>query len=107
MWVLARMAGLVDAPAVSDRRLRAALVAGPLAFFAVGLAGFAWADAFLAYPDGWAKPLIVAIEVPMTLSVAATLALLLAGPPASERSERAARRGRAESIGTGEPEPPR
>jgi len=82
MWVLARMAGFVDAPAVSDRRLRAALVAGPLAFFAVGLLGFAWADGFLAYPDGWAKPLIVAIEVPMTISVAATLALLLAGPPA-------------------------
>jgi multisubunit Na+/H+ antiporter MnhB subunit len=88
MWVLARMAGLVDAPAIGDRRLRAALVAGPLAFFAVGFAGFAWADGFLSYPEGWAKPLIVAIEVPMTLSVAATLALLLAGPPARDRGAR-------------------
>lgn len=81
MWVLARMAGAVDAPAVGDPRLRAALVAGPLAFFAVGFAGYAWADGFLAYPAGWAKPLIVAIEIPMTISVAAALALLVAGPP--------------------------
>jgi multisubunit Na+/H+ antiporter MnhB subunit len=84
MWVLARMAGLVDAPAVSARWLRILLAAGPLALFAVGIAGFAWADAFLAYPEGWAKPLIVAIEVPMTLSVAAALAMLLAGPPARD-----------------------
>lgn len=84
MWLLARMAGLVDAPPVSDRSLRRALVAGPLAFFAVGFAGFAWADGFLAYPEGWAKPLIVAIEVPMAISVAAALAMLLAGPPARE-----------------------
>lgn len=81
MWVLARMAGLVDAPAVGGRGLRLALAGGPLAFFAVGFAGFAWADGFLAYPEGWAKPLIVAIEVPMTISVAATLAMLLEGPP--------------------------
>jgi multisubunit Na+/H+ antiporter MnhB subunit len=81
-WVLLRMAGLVEAPAVSDLRLRMALVAGPLAFFAVGLAGLASGDGFLAYPHNWAKPLIVAIEVPMTLSVAATLVMLLEGPPA-------------------------
>lgn len=81
MWVLARMAGLVDAPSIDRRWLRAALASGPLAFFAVGFAGFVWADGFLAYPAGWAKPLIVAIEVPMTLSVAATLAMLLEGPP--------------------------
>jgi multisubunit Na+/H+ antiporter MnhB subunit len=81
MWVLARMAGLVDAPALDRRWLRVALVAGPLAFFAVGFAGFFVAGSFLAYPAGWAKPLIVAIEVPMTISVAATLAMLLEGPP--------------------------
>jgi hypothetical protein len=33
----------------------------------------------------WAKPLILAIEVPMTLTIAVTLALLLAGRP--ERSD--------------------
>jgi multisubunit Na+/H+ antiporter MnhB subunit len=86
MWLLARMAGLVDSPAVAGRRLRAVLVAGPLAFLAVGLAGYVWADGFLAYPDVWAKPIIVAVEVAMTLSVAAALAMMVEGPPARERS---------------------
>jgi len=84
MWILARLAGLLDAPPVSARRMRVALVAGPLAFLAVGFAGFAWADGFLAYPAGWAKPLILAIEVAMTLTVAATVVLLAEGPPARE-----------------------
>jgi hypothetical protein len=39
------------------------------------------ADGFLAYPPAFAKPLIVLIEAAMTLSVAAALALLIAGPP--------------------------
>jgi hypothetical protein len=49
-------------------------------FLAIGLAGFAMAGAFLAYPAPYAKLLIVTIEVPVTLSIAATLALLVAGP---------------------------
>lgn len=84
MWILARMAGLVDAPAVGGRGLRFALVAGPAAFLAVGFAGYAWADGFLAFPDGWAKPLIVAVELAMTLTVAVTVAMLVEGPPARE-----------------------
>jgi multisubunit Na+/H+ antiporter MnhB subunit len=81
MWVLAWVAGLVQAPSVADRRVRLALVAGPLAFLLVGLAGMVVADGFLAYPPDLAKALIVLIEVAMTLSVAAALALLIAGPP--------------------------
>jgi multisubunit Na+/H+ antiporter MnhB subunit len=81
MWLLAMMAGLMDAPAVSERRLRLVLVAGPTLFLAIGLAGFALADAFLAYPEAYAKPLIIVIEVAKLLSVAATLGLLVAGPP--------------------------
>ena len=69
---------------MSERRLRLVLVAGPAVFLAIGLAGFALADAFLAYPEAYAKPLIIVIEVAMMLSVAATLGLLVAGPP--ERS---------------------
>ena len=57
------------------------LVAGPAVFLAIGLAGFAMAGAFLAYPPDHAKLLIVAIEMPVTLSIAATLALL-GGRPA-------------------------
>jgi len=81
MWILAMMAGLVDAPPVSRRWLRLVLVGGPAVFVAIGLAGFAMAGSFLAYPIDFAKPLIVTIEVPLTLSIAATLALLVAGPP--------------------------
>ena len=86
MWILASMAGLVDAPAVTRRWLRVVLVIGPAAFLAIGLAGFALAGAFLAYPESHAKLLILIIEIPVTLSIAATLALLVAGPP--ERAQR-------------------
>jgi multisubunit Na+/H+ antiporter MnhB subunit len=82
MWILARMAGLVDAPAVSRQSLRIGLVAGPVVFLAAGFAGFAVAEGFLAYPAGWEKPVIIVIETAMTLTVAVTLAMLLEGPPA-------------------------
>ena len=39
------------------------------------------AAGFLAYPDGIAKPLILFIEAFMVLSIAATLPLLVIGPP--------------------------
>ena len=84
MWILTTLSGLVDAPAVSRRWLRLLLIAGPAVFLTIGLAGFAMAGAFLAYPMDHAKLLILTIEVPVTLSIAAMLALLVAGPP--ERS---------------------
>jgi len=87
MWILVRMAGLADAPAIADRRLRVALVAGPVVFLAIGIAGFVFADGFLAYPAGFAKPLIVVIEAGMLLSIAAALAMFVEGPPRAE-SER-------------------
>ena len=85
MWILATMAGLVDTPPVSRRWLRLLLVTGPAVFFAVGFAGLALAGAFLAYPEAYAKLLILIIEIPLTLSIAATLALLVAGPPERAR----------------------
>jgi monovalent cation/proton antiporter MnhG/PhaG subunit len=81
MLILAMMAGVVDAPPVSKRWLRLLLVSGPAVFLAIGFVGFATADAFLAYPQSHAKLLILIIEIPVTLSIAATLALLVAGPP--------------------------
>lgn len=81
MWILAMMAGLVDAPAISRRWLRALVVLGPTVFMATGFAGFAAADGFLAYPTKFAKPVIVVIEVALMLSIAAMLGLLVAGPP--------------------------
>ena len=81
MWLLVMMAGLADVPALRHRWLRLLLIAGPAIFLAVGAAGLWLAGAFLAYPVAWAKPLILLIEVPMMLTVAVTLGLLLAGPP--------------------------
>jgi multisubunit Na+/H+ antiporter MnhB subunit len=80
-WILVMMAGLEDAPPISRRWLRLVLVAGPATFLAIGFAGFVMAGSFLAYPAALAKPLIIVIEAAMTLSVATTLALLVAGPP--------------------------
>ncbi len=81
MWLLAIIAGLERLPPISQPWLRLLLVIGPVIFLAIGLAGFVLANAFLAYPSGYAKPLIVAIEVALTVSIGAALAMLAAGPP--------------------------
>jgi multisubunit Na+/H+ antiporter MnhB subunit len=84
IWLLVMMAGLTDAPPVTRRWLRLVVIVGPAVFLIVGLGGLLLGDAFLAYPEAYAKPLIVAIEVAMTLTIAVTLGLLMAGAP--ERS---------------------
>jgi multisubunit Na+/H+ antiporter MnhB subunit len=81
MWVLVLVAGLRRPPTVTSRAMRWLVVGGSLLFIAIGTAGIWLAEAFLAYPDGLAKPLILAIEGGLTLSVAVILGLLLAGPP--------------------------
>ena len=82
MWLLVRMAGLADAPRIDHRGLRAGIAAGPLIFVAVGVVGIFGAGAFLAYPDGWAKPLIVVIEIALLPMLVLVLALLMEGAPA-------------------------
>lgn len=82
MWLLVMMAGIVRAPSINHSSLRWVIVAGPLLFLAVGLAGFALAAGFLSYPVEYAKPLIVAVEFALALSIGVTLGLLAAGPPA-------------------------
>jgi multisubunit Na+/H+ antiporter MnhB subunit len=81
MWLLAMMTRLSDTPPIERRALRLALVVGPALFLLVGLAGLIFGGGFLVYPEAYAKPIILAIEVAMTLTVAVTMALLLAGPP--------------------------
>ena len=81
MWMIAMMARLVEAPPTGARWLRLMLISGPAVFLAIGLLGFAVPGAFLAYPPAVAKPLIVFIEIFMTLAIATSLPLLVAGPP--------------------------
>jgi len=81
MWLLAIMAGLADAPPVSRTWVRVGLAAGPLVFIAIGLMGAVTAGAFLAYPDGYAKSLIIVIELALMPTLALILALLIAGAP--------------------------
>ena len=81
MWLLVMMAGLTDAPPVSRQWLRLMLIAGPGVFLVIGLGGLWLGNAFLAYPIAYAKPLILAIEVAMTLTITVTLGLLMAGAP--------------------------
>ncbi|MCU0965605.1 MAG: DUF4040 domain-containing protein [Burkholderiaceae bacterium] len=82
MWMLVQMAGLADAPRTDNRALRFGIVVGPLVFIAVGVLGLFTAGAFLGYPEGWAKPLILVIEVALLPTLAIVLALLMNGPQA-------------------------
>ena len=91
--ILVMMAGLMRPPPVASRRLRLVLVAGPTVFLAVGLVG-AGAGTFLGFSPDLAKPLTLGIESALTLSIAATLALLVVGPP-EPRQGGASEAGRA------------
>jgi multisubunit Na+/H+ antiporter MnhB subunit len=86
MWMLVLMAGLADTPPISRRWLRLGVVVGPLVFIGIGWIGAHAAGAFMAYPEGQAKPLIVAIEVALMPTLVLVLGLLLAGPPARAES---------------------
>ena len=81
MWLLVMIAGLTACTFDRPRWLRLLLVVGPVIFLAIGIAGMVLANAFLAYPAGYAKPLIVAVEFALTLSIGVALGLLAAGPP--------------------------
>ena len=89
--MLVQMAGLSDAPRIDSRWVRAGIVVGPLVFVAVGLLGAWQAGAFLGYPDGWAKPMIVAVEVALLPMLVLVLALLLNGAPARGEASVSAR----------------
>lgn len=82
MWLLPMMAGLAAPPPLAARWLRAALAAGPALFLLAGLAGYFVGEGFLAYPEGFAKPIIVVVELALALSIAAIVGLMIAGPAA-------------------------
>ena len=85
MWLLAMMAGLADAPPVSRTWLRSRWWPDRSCSSRSAPPGVWTAGAFLAYPDGLAKPLIKVIEWALLPSLALTLGLIMAGAP--ERPE--------------------
>jgi multisubunit Na+/H+ antiporter MnhB subunit len=87
MWLLAMLAGLAAPPETRRRGLLLALAGGPALFIVIGFLGFAMAGSFLAFPPAWSKPLILAIEAALALSIAGTLALLVAGPADTRPSD--------------------
>ena len=82
MWLLVLMARLREMPQTGSGALRLSIAAGPLLFLLVGYSGFFLAGSFLAYPDGFAKPIIIAVEFALTVSIAVIIGLLVAGPAA-------------------------
>ena len=86
MWLLVMIAGLADAPEIGQRwlRLRAGRRAGGVPGGRVR--GIRPAGRLPVVPGAaHAKPLIIVIEAVLTLSIAAILGLLVAGPPERER----------------------
>lgn len=79
VWLLAMMAALVEPPAIGSRAMRWALVIGPALFLMAGGLGIAF-GAFFAWPPGYEKPTVLAIEFALTLSIAVTLGMLVLGP---------------------------
>ena len=86
MGLLLMMAGVIAAPAATNARLRVLLLVGPALFLAVGAAGWPLAGAFLGYPAGFEKPVIIAVEIASTVSITLALVMLVLGPPAGSAS---------------------
>ncbi|MFO1146803.1 MAG: hydrogenase subunit MbhD domain-containing protein [Alsobacter sp.] len=79
MAVLAMLAGLAAVPRMDAGWLRWSLVFGAGLFTLVGFLGVLTGGSFLAFPDVATKPVILAVEAGLTFSIAAGLAMLVAG----------------------------
>ncbi len=84
--VLLRLAGALPALRWGFWPLRLLVLVGLLLFVAVAAACAWFGDGWLQYPTGWAKPLIVVIEAAATLSIAASLSLLVIGDDPEQQS---------------------
>ncbi len=80
--VLLVAAGLLRPPTAETRLVRGAVAAGLYVFVGVGFGVIPWTGVFLAYPEGWAYPLILGIEAALTLSIAVVLVELFVDVPA-------------------------
>jgi multisubunit Na+/H+ antiporter MnhB subunit len=80
--ILAIVAGAVRSPDTASVPLRAALVLGPALFLAIAAAPLVTGGPLLAYPEGAAGGLILAIEAGLTVSIAVILVTFLPGADA-------------------------
>lgn len=80
--VLLTAAGFLRPPEAGTRTVRGLAAAGVYVFVGVGFGVMPWTGAFLQYPQGWAYPLILAIEAVLTVSIAVVLVELFVDVPA-------------------------
>ncbi len=78
VWLLALMAALTKPPVIGSRWVRWMLVLGPMFFGVAGLVGLVFGTIF-AWPPGYEKATVLAIELALTASIAVSLGLLLLG----------------------------
>jgi multisubunit Na+/H+ antiporter MnhB subunit len=79
VWLLAAMGGAARPPPVTHPRMRLVLALGPALFLVVAMAALPWGG-LLVYPPAYAQVLVLAVEAALTVSIAATLAMLVIGP---------------------------
>lgn len=79
--VLLVAAGFLRPPTAATRGVRLLVAMGVYGFVAVGLAVMPWTGSFLAYPEGWAYSLILAVEGILTVSIAVVLVELFVDVP--------------------------
>lgn len=84
--IILRLNGGLPALYWQRATIRVSVLAGLLVFVLTAMATAALGPGWLSYPEGWAKPLILTIEVAATLSLAITLTLLVIADEAELRS---------------------
>ncbi len=80
--VLLAAAGFLRPPTAAWGPVRALAAMGVYVFVGVGLGVIPWTGHLLAYPEGWAYPLILGIEAVLTVSIAVVLVELFVDVPA-------------------------
>jgi len=80
--VLLVAAGFLAPPTAAIRPVRVLAAGSIYLFVGAGFGVLPWTGAFLAYPDGWAYPLILGLEAALMVSVAVVLVELFVDVPA-------------------------
>lgn len=89
--ILAIVSGIVRSPDPRAVSVRVALVLGPTVFLVIAAVPLLAGAQMLDYPEGWAKALVLVIELALTFSIALVLVLFLPGAPRRHREPAEAR----------------